>query len=199
VLSGYEVSVTVKNHKLLLKNGLDPFSNNQEVEEWFITNLPYEKILISGKGYVSTDALSLLSSHYRNVIITDSFGKPISLINGVMESSTGIRNRIAQYDNFRKPEICRELSKRTIHDKLESQIRLLKSLKREDSDKPISILQKNLDCITTENYLDSEKRCAIAFSDITPLYLMSDSGLVLETNLQSKYPRKIHQTLLMAC
>jgi CRISPR-associated protein Cas1 len=72
VLTGYGVSVTVKNHKLILKNGLDPFSSKQEVEEWFITNLPYEKILISGKGYVSTDALALLSSHYRNFIRVDS-------------------------------------------------------------------------------------------------------------------------------
>jgi len=71
VLTGYGVSVTVKNHKLILKNGLDPFSNTQEVEEWFITNLPYEKILICGKGYVSTEALSLLSSHYRLSHVTD--------------------------------------------------------------------------------------------------------------------------------
>ena len=162
VLSGYGVSVTVKNHKLILKNGLDPFSQIQEVEEWFITNLPYEKILISGKGYVSIDALSLLSSHYRNVIITDSFGKPISLINGVMESSAGTRNRITQYDSFRKPEICRELSRKTIYDKIESQIRFIKSLKRDDSVKVISILENNLK-VTSEDFLDVEKRCAIAY------------------------------------
>ena len=45
VLTGYGLSVTVKNHKLILKNGLDPFSSTPEIEEWFITNLPYEKIL----------------------------------------------------------------------------------------------------------------------------------------------------------
>jgi len=163
ILTGYGASISVKNNRLILKNGIDIISNKQETEEWFITNLPYEKILISGKGYVSTDALSLLSSHYRNIVITDSFGKPISLINGVMESSTASKNRIAQYDGFRKPEICRELSKKTIHDKLESQIRFLKLLQRDDSNKVISLLQKNLEDVTEDNYHDIEKRCAISY------------------------------------
>jgi len=174
LLRGYGVSISLKNNKVILRNGVDVLSSKVDSEEWFVTKLPYEKIVISGRGYISTEAIKLLCDNNKNVILTDTYGHPISFINGGMTSLTGTKYRIAQYDNFRKPEVCRGLSKRTIHDKLESQIRLLKSLKREDSDKPISILQKNLDCITTENYLDSEKRCAIAFSDITPLYLMSD-------------------------
>ena len=145
-LTGYGASISVKNNRLILKNGLDIFSNKQETEEWFITNLPYEKILISGKGYLSTEALSSLSSHYRNVIIIDSFGKPVSLINGVIESSTATIHRMTQYDNFRKPEICRGLSKRTIHNKLESQIRFIQSLKRVDSDKVILRMKKTWLC-----------------------------------------------------
>jgi CRISPR-associated protein Cas1 len=29
----------------------------QEKEEWFVTNLPYEKLIVSGNGYVSTEAI----------------------------------------------------------------------------------------------------------------------------------------------
>jgi len=48
-LKGYGFSVSLKNSKLVLKNGLSPFDEKQESEEWFITNLPYEKIVLSGK------------------------------------------------------------------------------------------------------------------------------------------------------
>ena len=34
-----------------------------EQEEWFVKNMPYEKIVLSGKGYISTEALSLLSNN----------------------------------------------------------------------------------------------------------------------------------------
>jgi len=40
--------------------------------------MPYEKIVLSGKGYISTEALSLLSEHNRNVILLDTFGKPVT-------------------------------------------------------------------------------------------------------------------------
>lgn len=43
-LKGYGFSVKLKDNKLVLKNGYNPFSEQQESEEWFITNLPYEKI-----------------------------------------------------------------------------------------------------------------------------------------------------------
>ena len=52
-LKGYGFSVSVKDNKLVLKNNYDPFKKS-ESEEWFINNLPYEKIVLSGKGYVST-------------------------------------------------------------------------------------------------------------------------------------------------
>lgn len=38
-LKGYGHSVKLKNNKIILKNGLSPFSDQQEQEEWFITNL----------------------------------------------------------------------------------------------------------------------------------------------------------------
>ncbi len=68
-LSGYGLSVSLKDNKIILKNGTYPYSDIQEQEEWFITQLPYEKIVISGKGYLSTDALALLNENNRNVLI----------------------------------------------------------------------------------------------------------------------------------
>ncbi len=61
LLRGYGVSINLKNSKLILKNGQNDITGKSETEEWFITNLPYEKIVISGKGYISTEALDLLS------------------------------------------------------------------------------------------------------------------------------------------
>ncbi|MEO9309654.1 MAG: hypothetical protein ABI337_05105 [Nitrososphaera sp.] len=68
-LKGYGFSVKLKDSKLILTNGLSPFSETQEKEEWFITNLPYEKIVLSGKGYISTEALALLNQNNRNLIL----------------------------------------------------------------------------------------------------------------------------------
>ena len=49
-LKGYGHSVSVKNSKIILKDGHDPFSE-PETEKWFVKNMPYEKIVLSGKGY----------------------------------------------------------------------------------------------------------------------------------------------------
>ena len=46
-LKGYGFSVNVKNNKIVLKNCFDPF-NEPEVEEWYVKNMPYEKIVMSG-------------------------------------------------------------------------------------------------------------------------------------------------------
>jgi len=66
-LKGYGHSVSLKDNKIILKNGLNLFSDKQDQEEWFITNLPYEKIVLSGKGYISTEALSLLNQNNRTL------------------------------------------------------------------------------------------------------------------------------------
>ena len=94
-LKGYGHSVSLKDNKIILKNGLNPFSEQQDQEEWFITNLPYEKIVLSGKGYISTEALSLLNQNNRNVVLVDTFGKPVSFLNGMMESLTATKYRMA--------------------------------------------------------------------------------------------------------
>ena len=96
-LKGYGFSINVKDSKIVLKNTSDPFKE-PEIEEWYVNNMPYEKIVMSGKGYVSTEALGLLSQHNRNLILLDTYGKPVTYLNPVMESLTNTRYRIGQYD-----------------------------------------------------------------------------------------------------
>ncbi len=85
LLRGYGVSINLKNNKIILKNGSNDITGKQEKEEWFVTKLPYEKILVSGRGYVSTEVIKLLNQNNKNVILTDTFGHPISYINGMMD------------------------------------------------------------------------------------------------------------------
>ncbi len=45
--------------------------------------------------------MSLLSEHNRNVILLDTYGKPITYLNPARESVTATQYRMAQYDAFR--------------------------------------------------------------------------------------------------
>ena len=66
--------------------------------------MPYEKIVLSGKGYISTEAMSVLSKHNRHVILVDTYGNPVTFCEPVRSSLTASRNRMAQYDAFRDKE-----------------------------------------------------------------------------------------------
>ena len=124
-LKGYGHSISVNNSKIILKDCHDPFSEPTQ-EEWFVKNMPYEKIVLSGKGYVSTEALSLLSENNRNVILLDTYGKPVTFCNGMMDSLTATKYRMAQYDTFRDESKRLYLAKQIISAKKESQLKLLK-------------------------------------------------------------------------
>jgi len=124
-LKGYGHSISVKNSKIILKDCHDPFSEPTK-EEWFVKNMPYEKIVLSGKGYISTEALSLLSENNRNVILLDTYGKPVTFCNGMMDSLTATKYRMAQYDTFRDESKRQYLVKQIITAKKKSQLKLLK-------------------------------------------------------------------------
>jgi len=47
-LKGYGHSISVKDSKIILKSNHDPFSEPIQ-EEWFVKNMPYEKIILQGK------------------------------------------------------------------------------------------------------------------------------------------------------
>ena len=104
VLKGYGVSITLKDNQILLKDGRNPFSEEQDKESWFVSKIPYDKIIISGKGYISTEVIKLLSEKNINVILTDTYGNLISNMNNVMSSHTSTTYRMGQYDTFRDPE-----------------------------------------------------------------------------------------------
>jgi len=134
-LKGYGHSISVKNSKIILKSNHDSFSEPTS-ESWFIKNMPYEKIVLSGKGYISTEALSLLSQNNRNVILLDNHGKPVSFCNAMMDSLTATKYRMAQYDTFRDESKCEYLRKQIISSKKESQLKLLKVIGSEITELP---------------------------------------------------------------
>ncbi len=122
VLRGYAVSIRLKDNRILLQNGYDFFTNKQEKEEWFVTQIPYEKIVISGKGYISTEAIKLLTEKNIHVILMDTYGNILSYMNHVMSSTTATQYRIGQYDTFRNPAKVEYLQKWLLESKLKSQI-----------------------------------------------------------------------------
>ena len=124
-LKGYGHSISVKDSKIILKDCHDPFSEPDK-EEWFVKNMPYGKIILSGKGYISTEALSLLSQNNRNIILLDTHGKPITFCNGMRDSFTATKYRMAQYDTFRDETKRQYLQNQLISAKIKSQLNLLK-------------------------------------------------------------------------
>jgi CRISPR-associated protein Cas1 len=51
-LKGYGVSISLKNNHLVLKNGQNDITGISDKEAWFVSKIPYEKIVISGKGMI---------------------------------------------------------------------------------------------------------------------------------------------------
>lgn len=123
-LKGYGFSIKVKDSKIVLTNNSDPFSK-PEKEEWYVDSMPYKKIVLSGKGYISTEALGLLSQNNRNVILLDTYGKPITYLNPARESLTATQYRMAQYDTFRDETKRDYLARQIILAKKKSQLQLL--------------------------------------------------------------------------
>ena len=156
-LKGYGFSISVKDSKIILKDCHDPFSEPQ-IESWYIKNMPYEKIVLQGKGYISTDALSLISQNNRNVILLDNHGKPVTYLNPIMESLTATQYRIAQYDTFRNPEKCPYLQRQIVKAKLESQIRFLKLTQRDEVKEAISKLESHLSNINDNSPISNESK-----------------------------------------
>jgi len=148
LLRGYGVSINIKNNKIILKNGSHDITGESEKEEWFVTKIPYEKIVISGKGYVSTEAISLLSKKNINVLLTDTYGNPISYMNNVMSSNTSTRYRMGQYQTFSDPVKREYLQKWIVSEKLQSQINFLKSIERDNVLDGIKRLQEYKENIT---------------------------------------------------
>ena len=153
-LKGYGHSISVKDSKLILKDCYDPFSA-PSIEEWHPNRMPYEKIVLSGKGYVSTEALTMLSENNRNVILVDTQGNPQCVMSVVKSSLVATNYRIGQYDTFRIPEKRDYLSRQIVTAKVESQIQFLKSTENSTIIPNIEKLEKHLNNLE-DNILHSE-------------------------------------------
>ena len=104
--------------------------------------MPYEKIVISGKGYISTEAMSVLSENNRHVILVDTYGNPVTFLEPVRSSLTATKYRMGQYDTFRDKTKCDYLSARIVKAKLEFQIRFLESTGKDELYEGISKLKQ---------------------------------------------------------
>jgi len=153
LLRGYGVSISLKNSKIILKNGSHDVTGKSEKEEWFVNRMPYEKIVISGKGYISTEAMSVLSENNRHVILMDTYGNPVTFLEPVRSSLTATQYRMGQYDTFRDKKKCEYLSEIIVKAKIDSQIRFLESTEKKELNEGISKLKqygKSLDHSTSK-------------------------------------------------
>lgn len=141
-LKGYGFSITVHKNKIILKDGQDILTKNHFIESWFVKQIPYEKIVLSGKGYISTEAITLLNQNKINLILTDTYGSPVSFINGGMVSNTTIKYRMSQYDAFRNKSKILQLQRWILQEKLQSQINFLESTNNPNLHKTISQIKE---------------------------------------------------------
>lgn len=125
-LHGYGSQVSVKNQRIVLKNGIDVFTKKQEIEEFVPTGVPYSRIVLGKDGYVSNKAIQLLSDNHVSLIFLDSFGNFKACLHEIMSSFTGSKRRMAQYDTFRDPEKVLHLQKELVKAKLQSEIDFVK-------------------------------------------------------------------------
>src|SRR5690348_9180494 len=100
-LTGYGLSVSIKNTRLVFKQGVnDPFEKEKlDAIELAASACTFDKIIIQGKGYVSTEALQILAENNINVIMLDKRGKLFAHFNQIRGSDPLIRQK--QYDCFR--------------------------------------------------------------------------------------------------
>ncbi|MEX2192932.1 MAG: CRISPR-associated endonuclease Cas1 [Nitrosarchaeum sp.] len=75
LLSGYGLSIKVKDTRLVFSQGTSVFSEKQEPLEIPVSKCNFDKVIIQGKGYVSTEALERLAESNINVIMLDKRGK----------------------------------------------------------------------------------------------------------------------------
>jgi hypothetical protein len=74
-LSGYDLSVKVKNTRLVFSQGIDPFSNTKEVLQLPASACPLDKVMIQGRDMYLPEALERLAESNINVIMLDKRDK----------------------------------------------------------------------------------------------------------------------------
>lgn len=128
-LTGYGLSVSVKNTRLVFKQGIDPFSKKREILELPASACQFDKVIIQGRGYVSTEALERLAEGNINVVMLDKRGRLYSYFHQIAGHEPLIRQK--QYDCFRNEGKLEYLRKWIVSEKIQTQIQLFKELVEE--------------------------------------------------------------------
>jgi CRISPR-associated protein Cas1 len=126
-LQGYGLSVKVKNTRLVFTDGIDIRTGKQTKLELPISGCNFDKVVIQGRGFVSTEALERLAEGNINVVMLDKRGKLYSYFHQIGGSNEPLI-RQKQYDCFRDEKKLEYLRKWIVSQKIESQIRLFNDL-----------------------------------------------------------------------
>lgn len=129
-LQGYGLSVKVKNTRLVFTDGIDIRTGKQNKLTLPVSKCNFDKVVIQGKGFVSTEALERLAEGNINVIMLDKRGKLYSYFHQIGGSNEPLI-RQKQYDCFRNERRLEYLRKWIVSQKIESQIRLFRDLTEE--------------------------------------------------------------------
>ena len=154
-----------------------------------------DSVLVYGYGQVSTQAIHLCS--YRGVGVNWlTFGG--RFVAGTSASPGRVQQRIRQYQALSSEALCLDLSRRTVHAKVESQLRYLLRASRRDSgnrqavQESIDRMREALRKLDQPASLDSlrglEGIAAKAYFAAIPLLLSSRCDPLMIPNGRSKHP-----------
>lgn len=154
-----------------------------------------DSILVHGYGQISTQALHLCA--YRSVGVNWlTFGG--RFVAGTSASPGRVQQRIRQYKALSEATFCLELSRRTVHAKIESQLRYLLRASRGDSANRQSV-QESIDRIrealrktdqagSIDSFRGLEGIAAKAYFAALPSLLSSRCDPLMIPNGRSKHP-----------
>ena len=126
-LTGYGLTVKAQNTSLIFKQVIDDSFNREKPEalELPASAANFDKLIIQGKGYASTEALARLAESNINVIMFDKRGELYSYFHAIGGTNEPLI-RQKQYDCFRDEKKIEYLRKWIVSEKIESQIALFK-------------------------------------------------------------------------
>ena len=98
--------------RLIFSQGIHAFQKEMEIIETFVRACNFDKVIIQGKCYVSTEALQVLAENNIGVIMLDKRGRLFSYFNQISGYEPLIRQN--QYDCFRD-EVKADKLRKDIH------------------------------------------------------------------------------------
>lgn len=123
-LQGYGLSIKVKDTRLVFSQGTSPFTKQEPPLEIPVSKCSFDKVIIQGKGFVSTEALERLAESNINVIMLDKRGKLYSYFHQIGGHEPLVRQK--QYQSFADQTKLEYLRKWVVSEKIQSQIDLFK-------------------------------------------------------------------------